>query len=153
MTNISIVTDYEKRITRRADRNDAYDRDDTATDHTIMGFEVVGDDSYKDFSVSFNPVPDRDYYLLMVIYDTGDSFGRDAGQLSLIDLYENQEMAADAAKAIRAHANNDDYDFNLKLIAENGVERSLYTPWKGYFESIQSIEVRAIRMNSRKWKF
>lgn len=141
---------------RHSKPGDRWDRDDTATSHDITGFSVVNDDGFADLTVSYDPVPDRDYFLLYVIYDTGDSFGRDEGRLILIDLYEQRAMAETAAKAIRAHYNTcrDGSDWNSRtrvlITYENGETKPIYAQWVGWFETLRAVWVLPLRMGSSR---
>lgn len=90
-----------------------------------------GDGHVKDLDVN----PGDTVYAVVVVYETGDSFGRDGGQTKVLDVFTDaEEAAALAQKATEHDSNKDGYGFQ-----HNGVD--YYTPWCGYFESLDSIDV------------
>jgi hypothetical protein len=138
MKNIRIIDKVYTTTIRECDSEDCWDRDDTSMDHDIIGFVVKEEKDYGDISVNFDPKYDKEYYLLSVIYDTGDSFGRDEGQIEFIDLYENLAIAEENSRRIR----EDESDkYSVKLLHETGKEYDVHTPWKGYFEDLRGVEI------------
>lgn len=161
-TNIRVIDDSYTHVTRHA-TEDIWDRDDTATDHSIRGIEVVDDSSYYDLTVSFKVSPGEQYYLVYVNYDTGDSFGRDEGRVEWIDLFKSAELADDLAKKIAEDkrqypnffSNNEEgtWSHQLTYTLDNGEEASLYTAtWKGYFEHFNYVEVVPVSVGSRRYR-
>lgn len=90
-----------------------------------------GDGLGKDLDVNAGDT----VYAVVVVYTTGDSFGRDGGQTKVLDAFTDPaEAAALAQRATEHDSNKDGYGFQ-----HNGVD--YYTPWCGYFESLDSIDV------------
>lgn len=161
-------------VTRRSN-NDGEDSDDryryrgsTVSMHRFT--DAVVENQYPHMVIELNddePIP-ATVIIVAVIYDTGDSFGRDiAGQVEFVEAYspENRQLALQLAELIKHH--NDMYcakeswssrndlgiaeskfkELNDTQFARNrGTQITLsniqgYLPWQGYFEAIADIVV------------
>lgn len=100
-----------------------------------------GDGHGKDLDVN----PGDTVYVVVVEYSTGDSFGRDGGQSKVLDIFTTAKEAADLAERATAHDYNKD-GFGFR---HNGVD--YYTPWCGYFESLDSIEVWDVQVRGPRF--
>ena len=89
--HIKIIDLSHCETTREADPLNEWDGDDIYTSHNIQGFTVL--DSYHDLPVSFSIEDKRKYYLLYVLYSTGDSFHHEEGCIEYISLYQTLEEA------------------------------------------------------------
>jgi len=154
-TPIRVIDESQTFVTEHADESDDWDRDNTMTTHYIRGIQIVEEKGYKDLEVPFEVVRDKDYYLLYVLYGTGDSFGHDDGNIELIGLYQTHEAAEKNAKAIRAHyeAQRNNYSSSglLYLTTESGNKFELWPPWIGYFESLEDIVVKSVRLGDSRY--
>lgn len=159
---IKINEDRDTRITRHRDPNDEWDANDTATSTSISGFEVVEDGGFHDLTVPFDPVADRDYYLLSVRYSTGDSFSRHRGKMEHIMLHADLDLAKANAKHLREfheRGENDpqmDYEakWNTTIKLDNGEDLPVSTmSWTGYFERLEEVIVETVRLNGGRWTF
>lgn len=142
MAHYKVLYDSWTDVTREA-VEDEWDRDDTATSHSIEGFEVVGKDDYFDDSVSFEPAYKHPYYLLYVLYGTGDSFSHDEGQIMFVGLFEKEENAKRNEKSIHDHGE----EISMSLLAEDGdnlVKYQIDAPWVGYFECLEDVRVEVV---------
>lgn len=120
---------------------------ETHTDHFVEGFSVAGKDKYHDLSVGFVPEYGKEYYLLYVVYSTGDSFNsNDDGGIEFIDLYEDQKIGEDNLERIRKHHEEQDSK-SLFLINEQGNKHKVHTPWTGYFERFSYVCLDSVRLN------
>jgi hypothetical protein len=152
-TNIRIKDRSIEETTREA-TEDQWDRDDTATYHYIDEIEIVGDDDYNDLVVPFKVNPNESYYLLSVVYSTGDSFGRDDGRIEHIELYSDKKLAEANATAIEEHYKNHKQNYfsndKVELIITNqsGKKYACYCSWMGYFEYIQEATVTGVTVKS-----
>lgn len=118
------------------------------------------------------PLEQGRYFALIVMYETGDSFGRSPDpRYEVIDVYKTYDEAAAEATKVRAHADEyerrenfrynpseDDPPFdglNISIRHANGEEKNMFAYWNGYFEEILSIDVIevAIGVTKRKMKF
>ena len=149
MTKINIIDDMY---------GDVYG-DRTYTNHSIKGIEI-SKNNYCEFETCFD-IPensDKTYYLVYVNYDTGDSFGRDEGKISFIDLYETFSKAEDTAKRIRVHYNTNkelyvDEKYSLTVIAENGKEYNICPSWMGCFERLNYIVVLPVTLETKNMRY
>lgn len=134
-----VVMDSLIEVTRSADYNDQWDRDDTYTSWTFESCTTAK--THPDVLGYFNDHPNdgQELYLVSVIFNTGDSFGHEeAGSIEHILVYESLQDAKEAVKLIEQSKNSH------KVVIPNGIgsnTRITYCPWVGYFESIHSIEI------------
>ncbi len=90
--------------------------------------------------------PGDTVYAVVVEYTTGDTFGRDGGQSKVLDVFTDAaEAAALAQRAEEHNYNTDGFGFT-----HNGVD--YYTPWCGYFESLDKIEVWDIQIRGHRFE-
>lgn len=111
----------------------------------------------KDLEVAYEVLPNVEYFVLAVVYSTGDSFShQDRACCEIIGLYRTYDEAATNAKKIRKH---NDYetsfearyrrdrkqnDDDLILTSSSGNEFLCAKPWLGYFESLDEIMVESV---------
>lgn len=119
--------------------------------------------------LTFVPVLNMKYYLLWVVYYSGDSDGRyQEDNIELIDLFETEDQATENLNIIKDHyieyqqlvfnyrRVNDKktkklkkkWDGSLNLIHHSGKGYRLYPAWEGYFESLKYVEILPITMGS-----
>jgi len=101
----------------------------TYTTYMGLSYSKLGFDE----EVDFTPVDGETYYLVDVLYSTGDSFGHAEGCRQIIGVFKDEEEADNIRKMIE-----DDYKYNPeKPHSLNYKGRDcLYTgTWKGYFET------------------
>ena len=126
-------------IIRSADPDKQWDGDDTSTDVCIGDtFTVVKRNQYYDLTVAGNPEAGEIFYLLIVIYSTGDSFSHHSGHVEYVGLYRDENTAWENLRRINDNANP------LMLLdeTEDGIEEyQIHPPWIGYFESIENVDV------------
>lgn len=128
------------------------------TQHDIQGFRVVEEGKYHDLVVAFNPNKDRGYFLLYVLYGSGDSFGHSSGNICIVGLYEDEAIAEENAKRIveqneryknsRDELGDDAYSVRLK--DESGTEFKFHAPWNGYFEHLEDVVVHRVFREAKK---
>ena len=152
VAGIAITDLSNTEVTRAADPADEWSRDSTHISHNIRGFDVVDDNIYADLVLPYQPVAGTDYWLLYVIYTTGDSFGSDSGRIDYVDMYLSETEARENAERIRKHseARNqaDDERFSVSLVSSGGQMYKFHCPWIGYFEEIEGIHVQKMRLGS-----
>lgn len=146
--DVIVVNKSYTEVTRESDPDDRWDADDTYTSNNIVGIKFS--EGYSDLNaIPFEILPDKDYYLLYVIYSTGDSFSHHEGQIDYVELYEDRSLAEASAKMIE-----DDYKewrkkenkWNVEILNSRGEMFQFYCPWKGYFERLTSVEVENVRL-------
>lgn len=143
-TEVFINVRSSSSITRWADRNDDWDRDDTYTDHTINGISLSQGNSfsYESMMACFRPTPGEVYYLVYANYDTGDTFGRDQGNIDFVDLYTDETLAWDMARMLEREAKEGQWVYNVTM--QNGNTYKYYAPYVGYFDNLNYVRVEAV---------
>lgn len=76
-------------------------------------------------------------YVIHMVYDTGDSFGRSYGHGVILGVFGNKEVADEALEQFH----NQKKEWTFKIKDDNGNEISIHNPGAGYFEHIQYIEL------------
>lgn len=133
-------------------------RGETNTEHDIQGIKKTSGSEYFDLEVPFDVEFGKSYFLVYVIYSTGDSFGNDYGRIEFIDLFQKEKLANSLKKKIEQHYNeyveSNLYSYvggrtvkrakaphhTIKYTNNEGKEIDLYTgPWIGYFERLQDV--------------
>lgn len=86
-------------------------------------------------------------YVLSMVYDEGDSFGRATGKLSVLMVYTNKAMAYEAKRrfedAFDRHGDTDQYTIEIPVESETG-SREMFEcrhPAGGYFETMKEIRL------------
>lgn len=145
---LKIRYDLEAQVTRAADPNDEWDRDDYQYIlHSIDGYTCVPENRY--FTVTADIVPDENtiFHLVLGRYATGDSFHHESGLVHFVGAYSKKEDAMTVAKAIedRGSDYNGDYSpesMTIQVPLSNGTVEPIYVgTWMGYFECLESVEI------------
>lgn len=136
----SVYNDYSY---RSPEEFGAWREDNTVTIHdtfqAIASNSKLGRDRYYDVHVGFEPVKDRDYYLVFGIYSSGDSFGRETGKVAFIELFEDESKAHEFVKLIGKTS-----EYSVKFD-----DVTYYIPWVGHFESLEVCDVKRVRLSER----
>lgn len=144
---IEIVNRRHTNNVREPNPHDPYDNGATQTEHSVEGFMVHDRDGFYDLEVLYEPQYDVDYYLLYVVYSSGDSFGSYAGAgIEYIGLYTDLErhIALENKQVIQDSARGDE-EGSLILRNPQNQAFKISPPWTGYFESIDAIVIQPIR--------
>lgn len=138
---IHVVDDSHETNLGGSEPDYQWTRDSTSTSHNIRGIKLS---KAGDLEVSFKPIIGQTYFLLYVLYSTGDSFGHDSGNIEFIGLYRTDEVAKRNAERIRK--SREDYEkkcdvasFSVELETGAGKLYKTNTPWNGYFESLEDV--------------
>ena len=89
--SINVLNNQRTKFIRGSDPNDEWYERSTYTSNNIYGIELSNSEYGDISSIPFEIVPDKDYYLLYVIYSTGDFFSHHEGRIDYIELYDNIE--------------------------------------------------------------
>ncbi len=123
--------------TSEADPNDSWDRPNTYTTHRVEGLRLCDKDGYGCLPVDDDIKSGDTLWVLYAIYSTGDSFGHDeGGQFEWLSWHRTEELAQKNLSAIEAGASS--------LTLDNGKRQDFYRGWDGYFESLDSLEVKPL---------
>lgn len=151
MSKINVLLDSRTYVTNPKNPNDSWDRDDTDTENSVRGIELVKNDSYSDLAVPFEVIPGKNYWLVWAEYSTADSFGRDGGNVEIIDLFTDYEKArACAERAEKAEESPCAQSFSFRYIREDGSELQQHCPWIGYFERLEMVHTELVFCTSVK---
>lgn len=122
-----------------------FDDDAEEYHHEYTTFSVEGitiDNKHLDIETSLDIKKGEKIYLLYVVYTTGDSFSTNhGGSIEFINVYRDIEIAKENERRIKEFEETNDYHIDLKTSNGEG-EYRIYTPWVGYFESIDYIEIK-----------
>jgi hypothetical protein len=143
VTYLRVNSECREYVTREADRTDEWDRDDTARDWSFRNVYIVDEKASWDLALPFEVKQGDDVYVVLAIYSTGDSFGRDERySVEYIDGFLDKVKARvcwDVVEASRK-SYDDHTDKKVAWIREDGSEGKLdYVPWNGYFESLDDV--------------
>lgn len=112
--------------------------------HTEVKY-ITEDDKGSRHARTFNGITltkGEMYFFVYVIYGSGDTFGHSSGNFESILILDKKEDAHELAKLIRSNyddrSKKDEYSFDFKG------NRIYAGSWKGYFESLSSVEVAYI---------
>ena len=152
MKNIKLdINTHRENLGGQVD-DDEWSRDSTSTDVYIGDmFEITKGWSELESDIDFQK--DKDYYLVWATYTTGDSFGRDSGNYEIIELFDSIDKAElmsktieDNYKVYEKESNTFNADYTVELTMNNGNVVRLCCPWKGYFESLECVNITNMRL-------
>lgn len=145
-------------VTRESDPEDRWDRDDLDTTWSIGSKITECEDKSPDIVVPFKLELEKNYYLVYVIYNTGDSFHHHSGYgCNFIELFTDKTKADNLAQLIRQQ--NKDYNsrkdlgesaYSLSYTDELGNKKIVSCDWNGYFESIQTCDIQTLNLQLSK---
>lgn len=151
--NIKIEKISRQHVTREKNTDECWGADDLDWDHDIQGFSVVGEKDYWDFVMTNDP-RDKTLYLVYSLYSTGDSFHHEENVICLVGLYEDESDAIAVMNALELDdkENGDSFEPVKVKLPKKGVEETIATStWKGYFESLTSVNVEPVlNLSNRK---
>ena len=126
--NVSLIKETEESIIEHGDGEKWGRRDCTHQDHTILGIRL-SKQSYNRFDLLFKPKRDTEYYLLYVLYKTGDSFGYDTGRFEAINIYKDKNLAEYNKTLILAHYKKykESYDYTSNENEESIPESVIFS--------------------------
>jgi hypothetical protein len=127
------------------------DREDSYIDFTPKGLFTKQGQWQETIDVTFNPnkYVDKDIYLVVVRYETGDTFGCTYGAWSVTGAFSSLEEA----ELMRTIIEQDDekvYDAAYKEHEVEWPNASSWPAWKGYFERLSSVEIYCITLRNCK---
>ena len=145
-TMIRVICDTHFEVTREKDPDDPWSQDSRYGHSTILGISVSEDAA--DLTVYFPIKYGKVYYLVSVVYNTGDSFHTVDGCIEHVELFTDPDRAAAMAKAIADHAHSGKPSKELDLFTDSGAKYRGYVPWIGYFESFVEARVTPVALGA-----
>jgi hypothetical protein len=142
---------YDEHITNLGgnDPDDRWTRDSTDRDITITGLQIV--DKCFDTVCQDDVVIGDQVGLLWAKYSTGDSFGNDGGQCEFIQVLPLAKMhilSQNAETIMSANESKSYSSYSVELLDAYGETYTLGCPWYGYFEHLQSVDIKVLTVGS-----
>lgn len=78
-----------------------------------------------------------------MIYDTGDSFGREEGLLEVIHVFKDKELADRAREKFVGETKK----FSIAVEVEGGRTLKLTNPGAGYFKYVKLVDIEGCLIN------
>lgn len=121
--------------TRAPDPKDKWDSGETSTHWGIPSHFTVGRKAgFYAEPLTFDPLPGQVYFMVYAIWSTGDSFGHYANSnCECFGIYQTNKEAEDRKAELSKPKIDGKYES--------------YRPWHGYFESLDSLEIKSIICN------
>ena len=140
---LRVDADKREYVTREA-TEDQWDRDDTDASWEFNHVTIASENGWFDLTVPFDVKKGDDVWVVVAIYSTGDSFGRDDRACAeYIDAFLDKHKARECRDAIEKTRKSwdDREDKKAEWIREDGSVGKLdYVPWNGYFEHLDDVE-------------
>jgi hypothetical protein len=150
---VYVEIDYDSYTdtTREGDPEAEYDGDDTETSTTVNGVRHVKESGFWDLIVNYPLDRSKNYYLLYVVYSTGDSYNHDEGKVVFIDLYEDVKVADEAAKILEKTYDITEYNYKFPKHVDipdskGGINHLYAGPWIGYFSQFTEAVVKKVEV-------
>lgn len=146
---VDIERDCDTSVTREGDPNDRWDGDDLYHEHTIKGYRIVTKAQIGDFTLTEKP--EGPWYLVYVLFSTGDSFHCEENCINLVSFVKNKEDAEEIKRGIeedyKHYVKTHQHDYKpLKiLLPKTNRVIDIYTgTWKGYFERFNLVDIECL---------
>lgn len=117
----------------------------------IKGWAFSEDRDYQYTRFNFDTMPidfipdiNAQYYLVVGIYQSGDSFTTTYGNEDFVFVYTDYNAAKESV-AILLNAANEGSRVNIQIPTNTGTTMSFRPPWMGYFEHLQEIFIEPVR--------
>lgn len=143
MNKIVVSAETVTHVTRSGDINDPWDADDTdGYIENVVAYVENPDINVWNYGSSLGKEMDIDagdtVYAVVVNYRTGNTFGTDGCNASVLDVFDSADMAEGLISAALAD-DGDEGRYGRYSFTYEGKEYSRC--WEGYFESLNSIDV------------
>lgn len=125
--------------------NEPYaDRED---EHTVVEGVTVNRDASSYDKVEFEPVDGMTVYVVIVRYQSGDTFGTSYGNYEVMGVFDAIDAARELAEAVDREANETDVRGRVDRKFEFDHDgKTYYKAWAGYFERFEGVEVHSVRI-------
>jgi hypothetical protein len=140
LIKVSLDLDGRSEVTREADLDDKWSGEDTYTFWNFRGLTRKA--GYWDTFEIPKAWEGKEVFVVWVVYSTGDSFSHsENGSSEGIGIYSTLEEAQGVKEMIEADdkAKSHACGYSFSLVLPSG--QKLSTPWKGYFESLTTVEI------------
>lgn len=96
--------------------------------------------NYERFDIGQEVKPGEVVYVLYMIYSDGDSFGRARGKIEVLWVFKDASAAFEAKKNVEKYKK----EYSIKIKTEVGTEITLSNPGSGYFERVDSVDIKTL---------
>jgi hypothetical protein len=111
----------------------------------IRELEIVDSDySYRDVIADFDVKSGDIVFLVYALYSDGDSFGSSTGNIEYVAVYKSKEKAEACVKQINDSVDKSRNTYSMEYTTESGSVLTVSCPWIGYFNRLESAEVRRL---------
>lgn len=116
-------------------------------DFTVDRVSLTSNDRWSEekFEVAFDGEPGQPVFVLSIVYDSGDSFGRATGNGEVMWVFKDAKLAQAAAAAWETATDKEQYSVEFEV--EDGRKVKMHNPAAGYFESLTSVNVDSFLIN------
>lgn len=139
-SGLVLETYCEKWVTTESDPEDQWSADSHQESTSVHGIALSKPSQEPDVVATFTPSEGDEVYLLSAVYGTGDSFHHDSGLFFAVAVFKTPLLAEFAKAAILAAR---EYPM-VSFFEEDGSLRRLHSPWHGYFETLERVEVKRL---------
>lgn len=115
----------------------------------VEGASLTSHDRYDEekFEVGFEIEAGEPVFVLYMVYDTGDTFGRATGKGEVLWAFKDAKTATEALARWREENDKRDPDYYVTFEDETGRVVQLSNPAAGYFENLGYIELVTVLVN------
>jgi len=141
-----IRVDYEETCTHSHRENKKYgDWEERHESSVTAAYRIADDENVPYGSESFLISDDAEYvYVIYMIYDTGDSFGRSYGKIDILHATASEANADALAKQVSENPS----EYTIKFNDDFERDISIYNSGSGYFERIQYVGVESFAIGN-----
>lgn len=132
-----LETHCDRWVTTESDPDDRWSADSHEETTSVHGIGLSRPQDEPDVVATFTPSEGDEVYLLSAVYGSGDSFHHDSGLFFAVAVFKTPVLAEFAKAAILAAR---EYPM-VSFFEEDGSLRRLHSPWNGYFEVLERVDV------------
>jgi len=144
MATVRVFVERDVFVTDEADPEDEWSRESTAATIESIEARLVerNEPSYRskwrglDEDFELDVKRGDTVYAVIADYDTGDTFGRDGNQVSVVGCFKQEDRAKGLLNALRDAGPN---AFSTKFMGEE-----YYIGWNGYFEHLNDLDIHPL---------
>lgn len=144
---MELYVQYREQCTNSHRELEAYGSWEEHYDFSVTGVSATSRDTWEEetFAVAFDSEPGTPVFVLSIVYDTGDSFGRAHGKGEVMWVFKDAALANRARQAWKAATERE--EFSVEFEVEDGRKIKIHNPAAGYFERLVSVDVESFLIN------
>ena len=135
----TVFVQYSQMCTYNHQSTEQYGSWGTRYDSSVEGIVLDRYHRYylEEFSVAPQFVPGDIAYVLWMTYGTGDSFGSSSGEIEVLWVFKDFDVASAARDQIEKQIKQDAYSLTFR--DEEGIDRCLSNPCWDYFSGLEDL--------------